>query len=628
MKKIILASLLIAMSVAGYARSLNVATPSATYSFTAAGMGDAIVENASEIVICGRAFPVSDILGMQVVENDLADNCVEIAYAEGAATALIAGNIAQYVDVAIEGAHVTITQSSLVGDDTCGEITYSLSGTSSDGSFSLDGSYKASIDLCGVSLTNPSGAAIDIQNGKRIELSVKSGTENYLCDGPDGDHKAALYCKGHLELKGKGVLTISGKKGHAISAKEYIEMKNCTIVIDEAVKDGINCTQYFLMESGELQISGIGDDAIQTDYKDDADREAEDTGSIIILDGKITATVTNRASKALKAEGILTVEGGTLDLAVTGGGVWDATKSKTKASSCLNSDENIVICGGTITLKATGSGGKGISCDGDFYMTDGTLDISTTGGVFAYVNNQEYDNYTGNTDNLDSSLKSSAKGIKADTYLQIDGGNINIFTTGVNAEGIESKGELVINGGTINVNAHDDAINSSSHMHINGGEICVVATDNDGLDSNGNLYLNGGVVRAFGTGDPECGIDANEEAGYTVIFTGGTLLGVGGSNSTPRSNASTQAFVTCNAAVAAGDKVVLRDGDTVLAEFEVPAEYAAGSEPGEGGFPGGNPGGGFGGESGLLITCPQLVAGTSYTVEVGTSTYTTTASLR
>ena len=73
----------------------------------------------------------------------------------------------------------------------------------------MSGKYKCSIGLNGVSLTNKtpvySGAALHIQNGKRVNVSVKKGTENTLidCASPSDDlaQKAALYVKGHTEFK-------------------------------------------------------------------------------------------------------------------------------------------------------------------------------------------------------------------------------------------------------------------------------------------------------------------------------------------------------------------------------------------------------------------------------------------
>lgn len=565
---------------------------------------------------------------MYVDESEVTDNAVSVVYDGTSASVTVAGNVAKYVDATVTGAHVSIEQSSDVSDDTCGEITYTLSGSSTDGAFALSGSYKATIELNGLTLTNPSGAALDIQNGKRIDMSVKKETVNTLTDGSSGSQKGCIVCKGHLELKGKGTLNVYGNTAHAIYAKEYVEMKNCTVNVLAAVKDGINCNQYFLLESGELNVSGVADDGVQVSYKDDTDREAEDTGSLTISGGTVNISVTGTATKGLKAEGNLLVTDGTITVSTSGGGEWDSDDAKTKAASCLSADGAIQIDGGTLTLTSSGGGGKGINGDSTLVINGGDITITTTGGLYAYVNGTSYSNYTGNTDNLTSDQKSSAKGIKIDGNVTINGGTVNVTTKGNGAEGIESKSELTVNDGTIVINSYDDGINSSSHMYIKGGDLTVVASNNDGLDSNGNMYISGGVIRAFGTTSPECGIDANEEDGYTVIFTGGTLLAVGGGNSVPSTSASTQPYVSGSMSVSASSEITLKSGSTVLATFTVPSTYTSSSQGGgRGGHGGGPGGGGFGGGSSVLISCAGLSSGSSYTMTSGTSSTTVTATM-
>ena len=627
------------------AQTLHVVTDHITYAFPASQTGNMTYQDGESLTIMGKTFTVSDISRMYVDDSTVSDNTVSVSYNGTSATMTVAGNVAQYVTPTITNAHVSIVQSSVVSDETCGEISYSLAGSSTDGEFTLDGSYKATVELNGLTLTNPSGAPLNIQDGKRIDLSVKKGTENTLTDAASGDWKGCIVCKGHLELKGKGTLNVYGNTAHGIYSKEYVEMKNCTVNILSAIKDGINCNQYFLMESGTLNISGIGDDGIQVSYKDDTDREAEDTGSITITGGTVNITVTGTASKGLKAEGDINVADGTVTIATSGNGTWDSDESKTKASSCISADGNIQIDGGTFSLTSTGAGGKGINGDGTLTINGGGISVSTTGGMYAYVNGKEYTNYTGNTDNLNSDYKSSPKGMKIDGNVEINGGTINVSTTGNGAEGIESKAVLTINDGTIVINAYDDCINSSSHMYIKGGDITVVASDNDGLDSNGNMYISGGTIKAFGTKAPECGIDANEEDGYSVFFTGGTLLAVGGGNSVPSSSESTQAYVTSTMSVTANTEITLKSGSTTLATFTVPSTYSSSSTGGSSGFggragggpggnggqggPGGNPGGGSSsGSSSVLISCPGLASGSSYTMTSGSSSSTVTAVLK
>ena len=628
MKKIILSIFAVfAVFSINAQQSLNIHQGNVSYWFTANNEPMTYADGKT-LTIQGTTFNLSDVTGMEVVSEEFDDNTVLVEYNETTASVAIAGNIARYINATIDGAHVIIDQSNDVSDSTCGEITYIFKGSSSNGSFVQNGSYKSTIELQGLTLTNPSGAAIDIQNGKRIELSAKNGTVNTLVDGTNGSQKAALYCKGHLELKGKGALNVTGNTSHAVSAKEYIEMKNLTLNILGAVKDGINCTQYFIMESGTLTISNTGDDGIQASFKDNSNREAEDTGTITIAGGELTITdITATAAKGLKADGDFVMTGGSVTIKTSAPGDWDSSKLKTKASACISADGKVNISGGTLNLTATSGGAKGITCDGDFSFSDGKLKILTSGGVLAYVNNALNQNYTGNTDRLSSDYKSSPKGVKADGVVTISGGNIDIVTSGNGGEGIESKSTLTISDGYVKVRAKDDAINSSSHMYIKGGTVDVISTGNDGLDSNGDLYIQGGIVMAFGASAPECGLDANSEEGYTVYFTGGYILAAGGGNSVPTKTGSTQPFVSVSATVNASTEVSIGTSSSTIYTFTTPDDLTSVNLGGSTGNRPGGPGGMDQGGSSLLISVPELTTGTSYTIKSGSSTTTGTAKL-
>ena len=630
MKKIFFILALFGCVQIAVANSLDINISDVTYSVPAEDVGVMNYTDGQTVTISDNIFNISELTSISVSDTDIKSGTVTVAYTGEKAHVTISGDLYGYVSAEVSGAHVTINQDSKVGDSTTGEITYQLAGESNNGSFVLNGSYKVTIELTGLSLENPNGAAIDIQNGKRIELSSKNGTVNTLADGTTGSQKAALYCKGHLELKGKGVLNVTGNKGHAISAKEYVELKNCTVNILGAVKDGINCTQYFLMESGELNISGTSDDGIQTDFKDSENREDEDTGTITINGGKLNISVTNDASKALKAEGNFVITDGELTASTSGNGIWDADKMKTKASSCIGADGDIHIDGGILVLTSTGGGGKGIRCDGTYYSTSGNITIKTTGGLVAYVNGTLNQNYTGNADNIKSDYKSSPKGIKADTEAILSGGVYTITTTGHNGEGIESKGDLTFAGDvTMTIRAYDDGTNSSKNTYIKGGILDIISTGNgDGIDSNANIYISGGRITSIGAGGAEQGLDAGDN--YKTYFTGGEILAYGGNRSSvPNSVDSTQAYLTVSATPAAGNEVTVSLNGEVVGSFTIPNDYtglAGGGWP-RGIIqkaPGGGPGG-MGGNENLLISLPQLVSGTTYSVTVGQTTTTATA---
>ena len=376
----LIAALILAIAV--QAQIFNVEVGQVTYRIPAADAGDMVYTNGETITIVGNSYLLSDVTRMYVDDTKMSDTTVAVVYSDDAAQLTVDGRIAHHLSITANGAHVSITPAS----DVDYEITYALSGSSSNGSFALGGSYKATVELRGLTLTNPGGAAINITNGKRIELSVKKDTENTLTDGADGSQKAALYCKGHLELKGKGTLNVYGNTAHAIKSGDYMSMKNCTVNVLKAVKDGISCNEYFLMESGTLTISGVGDDGIQADLDgttntgETTDHEDEDSGNIYILDGKVNITVTADAAKGLKAAGDMKMSGGTLTVTQTGSIVADTDLSY---PTCIKTDGNINITGGTITLDNTADGGKGMSADGSITIDETnvsvTIDVTANG---------------------------------------------------------------------------------------------------------------------------------------------------------------------------------------------------------------------------------------------------------
>ena len=489
------------------AQTLNVKVGSVTYQFPASQTGEMTYANGETVTIMGKTFTLTDITAMTVDNSKVSDGTIGVSYDGSTASVTVAGNVAQYVTPTVSGAHVSIAQS----DNLAEEITYTLSGTSADGEFYMSGSYKATIELHGLTLTNAtpvySGAAVHIQNGKRIKVKIVTGTTNTLSDASTGSQKGCLYIKGHAEFAQKGTLNVVGNVKHGIKTGEYMTLKNATINVTSAVGDGISCAEYFLMERGTINI-----------------------------------TVTAAAAKGIKADGDMRISDGDITVKTTGGGAWDSDEKKTKAASCLSADGNTVISGGTLSLTSTGAGGKGINGDGTFTATGGTMTIKTSGNAVVASSSGTLSTISSSQqlDRYDSDYKSSPKGIKIDGAILIsDQAVISITTTGAGGEGIESKTGINITGGQVPVNAADDAINASYNdatkgtsgagdLTISGGYVYARSTGNDGIDANGNVYIKGGLVYAIGTSSPEVGIDANSEEQKKLYLTGGTIIAIGG----------------------------------------------------------------------------------------------------
>lgn len=616
MKKIMAIGAALLATLGASAQTLNVVVGEVTYKIPAVQAGEMIYSDGTQLAILGKVFQMSEVTRMYVDDSAVTDNSVQVAYDGTSAAVTVAGNCMRHLTVTANGAAVSIVQDD--GVDT--EISYTLSGASDNGSFYMDGSYKATLVLDGLSLTCADSAAVNIENGKRIAIELKG--ESTLKDSKQSAGKGALMVNGHSEFSGDGTLNLYGYAKHAYWADEYVQLKKKftgTINVLYAKKDGLNVNQYFEQNGGTMNVSGTLDDGIQVS----ADKD--ERGYAHIAGGALSISVTAAGSKGLKTDGDIIIDdtksAPTVTITNSGSGKWDEDDQEVKGASCMSSDANVVISAGTVSLVATGNGGKGLKSDSTLTISGGDLTVSTSGKVYVNIGGtQEYNgNYSGNLDRLNDAYTTSPKGIKVGIKasesstgepvgdIQITGGNVKVTCSGQQdgSEGIESKGTLTISGGVVSCETYDDAINSSSHMYIKGGDVTVRSTGNDGLDSNGNLYFSGGTVVAYGTRAPECGIDANEEDGYTVYFTGGNVFGIGGgNNSHPTNSESTQAYVTYTGSVTANSTLTVTDGDTVLATFALPYSYSNGN---------------------IILTAEGMTAGKSYTISNGSSTQTATA---
>lgn len=637
MKKILYTLAFVLVGMTAQAQTLNVSVGNVTDQYPSAQTGEMTFTGGTQMTVMGKTYDISQIGKMWTDQTQVNDNEVNVVYSGDAALVYVAGNIARYVTATVSGAHVSLTQSAditndLINDGTFSEITYNLSGTSTDGSLTLDGSAKCTVAVNGLELTNPNGAPINITNGKRVDFSVKKGSTNTLKDGTASTAKACLYCKGHLELKGKGVLNVYayGSSAHGIKSGDYLEMKNCTVNILAATKDGVSCNEYFLMESGELNIGGTGDDGIQCDLDGTTstgeltDHEDEDTGNIYLEGGTISIAVTADAAKGIKASGDMRISETdstplTVNITTSGGGVWDTDKVKTKSASCLSADGNMTISGGTLTLTSTGAGGKGINADGNLTVNGGTTTIKTSGNAVGASSNGTLTVITSSQqlDRYDSDYKSSPKGIKVDGVIIVNDGIINVTTSGAGGEGIESKTSITFNGGQTYVSSSDDGINASYNtttggsgdMTINGGYIYVISSGNDAMDSNGNFYIKGGFVYAVGSSGAEKSLDANTEEGKKLYIQGGTLVAIGDLEGGASISNGTCKYTS---SWSKNSWFALYNGGTLAAIFKTPATTST-----SGG--GGGPWGGSSSQKLIVYTSgtPTLTSGV--TVSNGTS---------
>ena len=303
----------------------------------------------------------------------------------------------------------------------------------------------------------------------------------------------------------------------------------------------------------------------------------------------------------------------------------------------IRGNEAVILTGGVVNINVTGTADKGISTDGEVRIEGGRTTIFTSGGYEYDSDENDYSacsgikadsviNINGGELNIkstgtggkglncddeinindgvvriittgkrqkDSKGSVSPKGIKADGDLTFNGGQtqVRLEGSGDGTEGIESKGEIHIEAGTVESYSYDDAINSAGNLYINGGYVYARSYNNDAIDANKNLYINGGVVIAEGAGQPECGLDAAEQ--YKAYINGGTVIAIGGGMQAIDSS-SKQASIAISASM--GMKVGILDGSKAILAYTTPSSNCG---------------------TALMISSPSFKSGSSYTLRAG-----------
>jgi len=456
----------------------------------------------------------------------------------------------------------------VINSTTSDFLVYHVSGSTSDGFLKIYSDKKYELLFDNVDITNPNGAAINIQSKKRCFVVLKG--ESTLTDGTsysdatdDEDMKGTFFSEGQLCFSdygdNDGVLNISS---------------NC--------KNGLVSDDYLFFRKG-----------IIVNVESSTNHSLKSNDGIYIMGGVINASTSATAGKALKTDGHIIINGGRTTAITTGASEYDSDDQDMTSAAAVKCDSTFTMNDGELYLKSTGAGGKGLNSDMTITINGGTIGVITTGARAYYNSNQN--------------VHTSPKGIKSDVDIVINGGEVMVRTdgSGDGPECIESGTDFTVNGGTVACySKSEDAINAStsktSKISINGGYVFAMSSGNDGIDSNGTLSITGGVVIGIGTTTPEEGFDCDDNS---FVISGGTLIGIGGTTSTPTSVAQPTAILGMSWTKGSYITVNNSSGQNILA-FQVPSII---------GFNNGT----------VLISSANMSAGT-YTVNYGASVSSTT----
>lgn len=303
------------------------------------------------------------------------------------------------VIITLDGAHVTVTSAAK-------RVRFVVKGTTANGSLKFYSERKFQLQLNGVDITNPTGAAINNQCGKSLYLVLNEGTVNTLRDGSeyamvDGeDQKGAIFSEGQILVSGKGKLNIYSVGRHCMASDDYIFVRpGCHLYLNSTNGHGIKAKDYVHISGGviNMEIDADGGKGINCD-------------SLVYITGGRTTIINSGTSKAEVDE---------LGNPVSTG------------AAGVKADCNMTMTGGTLNIKCTGNDAKGINVAQPFLFSGGTLNVVCTGSQVAVA----------------------PKGVKCDTDCTIQGGSFYSCTP--NGRALDVDGTLTIAEGYSSLNNSD-----------------------------------------------------------------------------------------------------------------------------------------------------------------------------
>lgn len=286
----------------------------------------------------------------------------------------------------------------------------------------------------------------------------------------------------------------------------------------------------------------------------------------------------------------------------------DGTFSITCDSDGMDAEETLQVDGGTITIAA---GDDGLHADGDLVLNDGTVTITKsyeglegktvtiTGGSYAVTASDDGVNASGDGtagDSSDSASSDSSKEQKMPSGTPPKQPQNSSDST----EMPQPPQNGAPNGnGNPGPGGMEDTTDYNL-IQISGGMLTVNA-GGDGLDSNGDLTVTGGEIYIDG---PVQGGNGALDCSGTATISGGTVIAVGSSGMAENfSSSSTQGsmLVTVSASMISGEITLQDSNRNSLLSYTPAKSYNS-----------------------VVISCPKLTSGETYTLLAGDTTTTVT----
>lgn len=416
-------------------------------------------------------------------------------------------------EVTIDLSNPTATDGVTVSD---GVITITKAGN-----YKLTGTYEGQIKveaadsdmvrliLDNATITNSTGAAINVVEADEVVIYTASGTTNTVSDGSSysdtasGSPDAAIYSKSDLTLAGEGTLKVEGKYEEGIHTTDGLVIASGTLEVN-AANTGIKGKDYVDILDGTITVTATKD-GIKATNDTDGNR-----GWVRLSGGTVNISA---GDDGFKAERVLEISGGTLNITESNEGI---------------EAQYINILDGTVNVTSSDDG-----INASYSTTTTTDSTSTESASTSTTQTTQTTQGTQGNQNSAPQAPSGSAGQAPAGGGQAPSGTMGQPPAGGGAGGGMGGGmgggggtfEVVdatinISGGTVTVNANGDGIDSNGTATLSGGTLIVngpFTGGNASLDTNGDLLLNGTTVTAANSGDMFEAPSTNSTSGYVKI---------------------------------------------------------------------------------------------------------------
>ncbi len=465
----------------------------------------------------------------------------------------LSGDYSECTDITLSKSTASCSDSSVTVADGSVVITkagtYKLSGTFTGQIIVNAGdSDKVQLVLDNVSITKEGSAALYIINADKVFVTTVSGTENTLAStgefatsDDETNIDGAIFSKSDITFNGSGTLSVKCESKHGIVTKDDLKITGGTYNITSA-SQGLSGKDSVRIAGGNITITS-GTDGIHSENTDNTEK-----GYVYISGGTLNIT---SGKDCIDASGTVDIKDGTFTLKAGGGSSEKTTGDSTESYKGIKADGVLTISGGTFDIDTLDDA---IHSNADVTVSGGTLDISTGDDGIHSDNNTVV---SGGEINIEKCYE----GLEGQT-VTVSGGKVTLTSSddGINAAGGDNQG---VGGG---FGPDSFSADSEAKITITGGEIHVNASG-DGLDSNGDIEISGGTVYVYGpTSNGNGSLDYENNA----VITGGTVIMAGSSGMAMNfGSESTQGSILASTGNAsAGTTVKLTDSSgNVIAEF-------------------------------------------------------------